>query len=195
MDNNLKHVTARLTPNLYAVTPEGAAWLNRAFRGLENRTWSFIRHNLRRAAAGTVPAQSSRGAVRVTYRGRMDDRDANRLRPEQRGFLRTRGWSITDGTAHRGILHPDEFVGPQVVDALLNRLGVSYEEFRSMYGNPRGRPPTRLAHSRRRTDAILSACENLAELARIMNVPERNLQRAAARGRAMRRPIIDARRN
>jgi hypothetical protein len=64
------------------------------------------------------------------------------------------------------------------------RLRCSALEFRQVYGRTRGRVPRKLVPLRDRLDTVLATdVSNLARLAEVMGVPERNLQRAAARGR------------
>jgi hypothetical protein len=101
-------------------------------------------------------------------------------------------------TSHRGALHPDEWKWldcAEVVRQAEQRLGCTFGEAREVYGRTGGGPlPRRLLPLRDRLDVVMGGIAhrggNLAELARGLGVPERNLQRAAERGSgaAPRRP-------
>lgn len=140
------------------------------------------------AAAGLMPA----GDHSVTGPGGHDlpattslqhERRKGRLSAESRGQLYDGGWhvvSIKGGdeqggvTSHRGVLHPDEYVDPDVFLALVEReLGFTIEQVRSVYRQ--GRLSDEQRELRGRIDARLLALSraggNLTELARALGFP------------------------
>lgn len=90
-------------------------------------------------------------------------------------------------TGHRGVLFPGQYVDrASVVAALEERLGVTAEEFRAVYGGRKGGPlPKRLRELRTNLNAVLERVEaeggSLALLAQWMGVNPRALQRALER--------------
>jgi hypothetical protein len=91
--------------------------------------------------------------------------------------------------AHRGVLHPDEYVDvKQLARQLEVRLDCTLEEFVGVYGRAGGGPlPKALRPLRARLDEALAIYAerggSMATLGLCTGVPERNLQRAAKRGR------------
>jgi hypothetical protein len=99
-------------------------------------------------------------------------------------------------TAHRGILHPDEYVDPDVLtDAVEAALGYSYEDVSSAYKN--GRPTAEQRQLRDRIDSRVLALSrsggNMALLARTLEVSEKTIDRALVRARENEvTPIVTA---
>lgn len=124
-------------------------------------------------------------------------------------FMRAGGWTVVDTsrgsggatagardagmTAHRGVLHPEEYVDPDTLRALVEReLGFSYEQVRSVYRQ--GRLSADQRELRGQIDARLLALSraggNLALLGRALGFKvERDshcepMDNAVARARA-----------
>lgn len=113
--------------------------------------------------------------------------------PEARDFLSTGGWSVVSTrrggsglTAHRGVLHPDEYVDVPRLRALVEpRLGFTLDELGSVYRQ--GRKSAAQLELRGRIDARLlelrEAGGNMELLARVMGVDRKVVGRAMARAR------------
>lgn len=101
---------------------------------------------------------------------------------------RNSGWLDRCGLhAHRGVLHPAEYVDPAViVPAVERRLGFTKAELHLVYRQ--GRKSAAQRELRARIDARLlelqSSGGNLELLARIVGVDRKTLGRALARARA-----------
>jgi hypothetical protein len=92
--------------------------------------------------------------------------------------------------AHRGVLHPDEYVDTRSFQAVVEReLGFTYEQVRSVY--VQGRKSAGQRGLRARIDArlleVASAGGNLAALARILEMDVKTFGRAVARARNARK--------
>lgn len=90
-------------------------------------------------------------------------------------------------TSHRGVLHPDEFVHAEALEALLEEnLGVSLDEFDEAYRS-RGRPSPEALATRVKVDRVfLEVVEdggNVEELARILGIARARIYDAAERAR------------
>lgn len=91
--------------------------------------------------------------------------------------------------AHTGWLHPDEWRWldkAEVVRRIEGKFGCTLAEAREVYGRSGGGPtPLRLRPRKARLDAVLADTHegSLALLARLLDVPERKLQRAAQQAR------------
>jgi hypothetical protein len=127
------------------------------------------------------------GAPRVTRR----DLSHRLASLDQRG-LETVGsrFGIVSGreegglVAHRGVLHPDEYVDTLALrEDILAELGVTYPEFTGAYKS--GRPAAEQRELREKIDARLLALSragtNLARLAEGLGVSEKLLDRALRR--------------
>ena len=103
---------------------------------------------------------------------------------------RARGGNDRCGmTAHRGVLHPDEYVDrARLVAAVEHRLGFTLDELRTVYRQ--GRKSTRQLELRGRIDARLlevrEAGGNLELLARVTGIERKVIGRAMARARSVR---------
>lgn len=89
-------------------------------------------------------------------------------------------------TAHRGVLHPDEYVDVPRLRALVEeRLGFGIDELRTVYRQ--GRKSRRQLELRQRIDARLlelrEAGGNMELLARVTGVDRKVVGRAIARAR------------
>lgn len=113
---------------------------------------------------------------------------------EEYGFLAEGGWSAVeigsafDGgiTAHRGVLHPDEYVDPELLRTMIEQhLGFTYEEISSVYRQGRLSPDQR--ELRATIDAQMLALSraggNLTALADDLGIPLRTIHNAIARAR------------
>ena len=140
------------------------------------------------------------------WRELMENRDDVARTPyeefgEQGGFTvvetsagRTVGSSVYGArdagmTAHRGTVHPDEYVDHEtVVAAIEEQLGHTFEEIRSVYGARLGGPvPDALRQLRDDLDsrmlALSSSGANMELLRRLLGLPRMTLTRAVARAR------------
>ena len=136
---------------------------------------------------------NAQGAEGVATRSRKTKAPSD---PEGGAYLRERGVSLVrvkdaalhGMTAHRGVLHPDEWLDEaEVVRQVEARMGYTLDEAREVYGRRGGGPLPKLLKERRgRLDGVMGKMARdgqVALLARVLGVPERNLQRAAERGR------------
>ena len=103
------------------------------------------------------------------------------------------GYQDAGMTAHRGTLHPDEYVDENVVrDAAEEVLGFTYEEISSVYKQGPKSPEQR--QLRAKIDArllALSRSGGLSKLAEILGLNEKTLDRALARARdAWVEPVV-----
>jgi hypothetical protein len=110
-----------------------------------------------------------------------------------REWLRAGGWHVVGGgdrggmVAHRGILHPDEYVDTERIEAALeHELGFKVDELRWVYRD-RGRRKAAQLALRDRVDARLLELRrtggNLELLARLTAVDRKAIGRALARAR------------
>jgi hypothetical protein len=124
---------------------------------------------------------------------REDERRRARTPAVARDFLRTTaGWHVVGrshgGTvAHRGVLHPDEYVDAARVTAMVEaELGFTVADLGAVY--VQGRKSAAQRKLRARIDARLLVLArsggNLSLLGRITGVHPQTLQRALARARA-----------
>jgi hypothetical protein len=115
------------------------------------------------------------------------------LDDEEIDFLFTGGWHVVDIknnedergglTTHRGVLHPDEYIDPDALQALVeDNLGFTYAEIAAAY-DITGRPTAVQTEKRRQIDAALLGLSrsggNLLELAKALGWP---IEEADARG-------------
>jgi len=122
-----------------------------------------------------------------------------RTAPEAREFMRSPdGWHVVTSkggnreggvVAHRGVLHPDEYVDmAQLVPAVERRLGFTLAELRAVYRQ--GRKSAAQRELRDRIDARLldvgNAGGNLELLARVTGVDRKTIGRALTRARVAR---------
>jgi len=122
-----------------------------------------------------------------------------RTAPEAREFMRSPdGWHVVTSkggnreggvVAHRGVLHPDEYVDmAQLVPAVERRLGFTLAELRAVYRQ--GRKSAAQRELRDRIDARLlevgNAGGNLELLARVTGVDRDTIGRALTRARVAR---------
>ena len=89
-------------------------------------------------------------------------------------------------TAHRGTLHPDEYIDPDALQGAIEQaLGFTYEDVSSAYMT--GRPTAETRQLRERIDSRLLALSrsggNMALLARTMEISEKTIDRALIRAR------------
>jgi hypothetical protein len=125
----------------------------------------------------------------ITNTSLQDERRRRRTPAPARDFLRSAdGWRVVSPdhgdrggmVAHRGVLHPDEYVDRgAALSEIERRLGFTVEQMRSVY-----RQGPLSAHQRElrgRIDARLLAVQNLAALARIVGVDRDVLSRGRAR--------------
>ncbi len=96
-------------------------------------------------------------------------------------------------SAHRGTLHPDEYVDPFVLrEAAEQQLGFTYADVSAAY--KAGRPTAEQRELRDRIDARLLALSrekaSLITLAHVLNLDEKTLDRALARAKAADVPVI-----
>lgn len=129
-------------------------------------------------------------------------------RSSEAEFLSAGGWSIVDPvkdglaatgmSAHRGVLHPDEYIDAERLrDLVADRLGFTIEEIESTYAN--GRPSAQRASIRAHIDARLLALSrsggNMLELGRALgwDVQEDRGHRSGRRCQKMERAIERAR--
>jgi hypothetical protein len=135
-----------------------------------------------------------------THEGR---RAEARTSPEARHFMNDLhdGWRIVSGksggfgdrcglTAHRGVLHPDEYVDEmRVLVAVERQLGFMLIDVWEAYGQ--GRKSAAQRAQRERIDArlleIADAGGNLELLARVLEVDRKTIGRALARARQVRK--------
>lgn len=119
-------------------------------------------------------------------------------------FMAAGGWSVIHAgsgnglVAHRGLLHPDEYVDAATLRSLVEaRLGFTYEEVRSVYCQ--GPKSAAQMEQRSRIDArllgVAEAGGNMTELGRALgfaikeNGNCRTLGNALARARAAAQPM------
>jgi len=111
-----------------------------------------------------------------------------------RGTGKTYGARDMGMTAHRGVLHPDEYVDTEALQAAVTDvLGYTYEQVAFAYKN--GRPTAEQSQLRERIDSRLLALSrsggNMAALARVLPISEKAIDRVLARARrAEVRPIV-----
>lgn len=132
-------------------------------------------------------AQGEDGAATRNHKTRppTDPQGAAYMRERGVGIVRRKDAAQAGMTAHRGILHPDEYYDVEELRRQVEaELGCPVAEAAELYGRGRGPLPAALRPRRAELDRRLANAENLAVLARVLGVPERTLQRAAQRGRA-----------
>jgi hypothetical protein len=136
-----------------------------------------------------------RAAARTTHEARdvlATTRDGWRVvSPQARG-----GDDRCGMTAHRGVLHPDEYVNmAELVPAVEQRLGFTLDELRDVYRQ--GRLSPRRLELRARVDArfleLRDAGGNLELLARVTGVDRKVIGRGLARGRVADRAAVSFR--
>lgn len=135
----------------------------------------------------------------TTLETRAGRRAAARTSPEARDYLAAErgGWRVLSArhggrrglTAHRGVLHPDEYVDVQRLRALVeHRLGFTLDELATVYRQ--GRKSAFHLELRARIDArfleLRHAGGNMELLARVTGVDRKVVGRALARARAAR---------
>ena len=101
-------------------------------------------------------------------------------------WLRDGGWHVVRGTAHRGVLHPDEYVDvPRLRAEVEHRLGFGFDELGAVYRQ--GRKSDTQLELRARIDARLlelrEAGGNMELLAHVVGVDRKVIGRAMARAR------------
>lgn len=90
-------------------------------------------------------------------------------------------------TAHRGVLHPDEYIQAEVLERMLEEnLGVSLQEFDAAYRS-RGRPTAQVEATREKVDAVfldvVDEGGNVEELSRVLGIARARIYDAAERAR------------
>jgi hypothetical protein len=130
-------------------------------------------------------------AARDETTSRADERRRARTAPGVREWLQGGGWHVVSSkggnreggiTAHRGVLHPDEYVDSEALQGQVEReLGFTYEQVRSVYRQ--GPLSATQRGLRARIDARLMAVGNLTALGRIVGIDRDVLARARARAR------------
>lgn len=121
-------------------------------------------------------------------------RDLGAISGEDLGFLRSGGWSAVeigkrhDGgiTSHRGVLHPDEHVDADALQAAVeDALGFSREDVTFAYQN--GRPTAEQRQLRERIDSRMLALSrsggNMTVLADALGIGHSTVDRAIVRAR------------
>lgn len=128
----------------------------------------------------------------------QSERRLARTAPAAVDFLRAGGWSVVSTksgdrgglTAHRGVLHPDEWVDPCRLAAMVEqRFGFGIAELRPLYCQ--GRKSAAQRALRARVDArlleIARTGGNLTLLADALGVHRETVARALTRARAAER--------
>jgi hypothetical protein len=118
-----------------------------------------------------------------------DERRRARTAPGVREWLQAGGWHVVKGTAHRGVLHPDEYVDEMRVLIQAERhLGFTIADLWEVYAQ--GRKSAAQREVRARIDArlleIADAGGNMELLAGVFEVDRKTIGRALARAREVR---------
>ena len=129
------------------------------------------------------------GAPRVTRRHhdlRLAQLDQRGLETDGSRFGVVAGKAEGGLVAHRGVLHPDEFVDWFVLREQVEAdLGFSYADVSAAYGG--GRPTAEQRQLREKIDARLLALSraggNMEQLAKVLELSEKTIDRALARAR------------
>jgi phage terminase small subunit len=114
----------------------------------------------------------------------QDERRRARTAPGVLEWLQRGGWHAVKGTAHRGVLHPDEYLDEEAVRAMFEReLGFTVAQVRSVHRQ--GRTSKAQRELRTRVDARLLAISraggNMTALAGVVGLQPKSLQRALSR--------------
>lgn len=121
----------------------------------------------------------------MTTRSSLQDQGRQaRTAPGVREWLAGGGWHVVRGTAHRGVLHPDEYVDTARLLASVEReLGFTRAELREVY--VQGRKSAAQLELRARIDArllnVARAGGNVSALARATGFDPGVFQKALAR--------------
>jgi len=113
--------------------------------------------------------------------------------PDTAGFLQEGGWNTqhtswgreqTGMSAHRGVLHPDEYVDWEEARRLFEQLSsFTVAEAQEIYNRNGGPVPAQLRKRRDEIDRQILEMGNLEYLAEILGVSQSTLERAARRAR------------
>lgn len=138
---------------------------------------------------GPVPDNHGRRARDLSPQSDDDTTPTTRLMnldPSREEFLREDGWFIERGTAHRGVLHGDEYVDFFDLRAKVEvEFGFTYAEVSAAYKG--GRPAADMRQMREQIDARMLALSHaggsMITLAEALGLNEKTIDRALARAR------------